>query len=134
MTVALYARASTPHQAHTQTIEQQLERLRARAGECAREQPPLEECLMFRDDGYSGATLRRPGLDAPRDAVGSARIERVLMTAPDRLARQYVHQVLLLEELLAAFRGAPADLGSLADAAAHFRTVAARYWPDLFAG
>lgn len=54
---------------------------------------------VFRDDGYSGTTLRRPGLDTLRDAVAAARVERVLMTAPDRLARKYVHQVLLLEEL-----------------------------------
>src|SRR5690349_20800777 len=98
MTVALYARVSTPHQAHTQTIEQQLERLRARAEECAREQQRSEACLVFRDDGYSGTTLRRPGLDALRDAVASTGVERVLMTAPDRLARQYVHQVLLVEQ------------------------------------
>src|SRR5690349_24808648 len=99
MTVALYARVSTPHQAHTQTIEQQLERLRARAEECAREQQRSEACLVFRDDGYSGTTLHRPGLDGLRDAVAAGGVERVLMTAPDRLARQYVHQVLLLEEL-----------------------------------
>ncbi|HET8852399.1 MAG TPA: recombinase family protein, partial [Ktedonobacteraceae bacterium] len=43
--------------------------------------------------------LRRPGLDALRDAVASAEVERILITAPDRLARKYVHQVLLLEEL-----------------------------------
>jgi site-specific DNA recombinase len=95
MTVALYVRVSTPRQAHTQTIEQQLERLRARVEACH----PEPECLVFRDDGYSGATLRRPGLDALRDAVASAGVERVLMTAPDRLARKYVHQALLLEEL-----------------------------------
>ncbi len=99
MTVALYVRVSTPRQAQQQTIEQQLERLRARIEECAREQLRLEECLVFRDEGYSGTTLRRPGLEALRDAVASAGIERVLMTAPDRLARKYVHQVLLLEEL-----------------------------------
>ena len=54
---------------------------------------------MFRDDGYSGTSLRRPGLDALRDAVASAEVDRVLITAPDRLARKYVHQVLLLDEL-----------------------------------
>jgi site-specific DNA recombinase len=43
--------------------------------------------------------LRRPGLDALRDAVAGTEVERVLMTAPDRLARKYVRQVLLLEEL-----------------------------------
>ncbi|HEU0025789.1 MAG TPA: recombinase family protein, partial [Ktedonobacterales bacterium] len=101
MTVALYARVSTPHQAQTQTIEQQLERLRAwaAAGASAGEQSRSEECLVFRDAGYSGASLHRPGLDALRDAVACARVERVLMTAPDRLARKYVHQALLLEEL-----------------------------------
>jgi site-specific DNA recombinase len=99
MTVALYVRVSTPRQTHTQTIEQQLERLYARQEACATQaQRPLE-CLVFRDDGYSGATLRRPGLDALRDAVASGGVEWVLMTAPDRLARKYVHQVLLLEEL-----------------------------------
>ncbi|HEX6817953.1 MAG TPA: recombinase family protein, partial [Ktedonobacterales bacterium] len=104
MTIALYARVSTPRQTHTQTIEQQLERLRARvrgAEGSAHPAHPADgaDYLVFRDDGYSGATLRRPGLDALRDAVASARVARVLMTAPDRLARNYVHQVLLLEEL-----------------------------------
>jgi site-specific DNA recombinase len=114
MTVALYVRVSTPRQAHTQTLEQQLERLRARVEACH------PECLVFRDDGYSGATLRRPAppcaalrrpappcaalgstrcVTPSRDAVASAGVERVLMTAPDRLARKYVHQALLLEEL-----------------------------------
>jgi site-specific DNA recombinase len=97
MTVALYVRVSTPRQTYTQTIEQQLERLRARVQECDPEQ--RAEYVVFRDDGYSGTTLRRPGPDALRDAVASAEIERVLMTAPDRRARKYVHQVLLLEEL-----------------------------------
>jgi len=99
VTVALYARVSTPRQTHTQTIEQQLERLRTRVDKYISEQEHPQECLVFRDDGYSGTALRRPGLDALRDAVASAGIERVLMTAPDRLARKYVHQVLLLEEL-----------------------------------
>src|SRR6185295_16463924 len=49
--------------------------------------------------GHSGATLRRPGLDRLRDAVTSAHFERIVITAPDRLARNYVHQVLLVEEL-----------------------------------
>lgn len=54
---------------------------------------------MFRDDGYSGASLKRPGLDRLRDRVADRTLDRVLLTAPDRLARNYVHQVLLLEEL-----------------------------------
>jgi site-specific DNA recombinase len=100
MTIAqcdLYARVSTPRQTHTQTIDQQLERLRARVAECGAESSAA--CRVFRDDGYRGTTLRRPGLDALRDAVAGTEVERVLMTAPDRLARKYVRQALLLEEL-----------------------------------
>ena len=96
MTVALYVRVSTPRQAQTQTIDQQLDRLRLRVQECGE---ALPDDAIFRDDGYSGTTLQRPGLDALRDAVAAAAVDRVLITAPDRLARKYVHQVLLLEEL-----------------------------------
>jgi site-specific DNA recombinase len=58
---------------------------------------PIEH--IFRDDGYSGASLKRPGLDRLRDLAGTGAFDRVLLTAPDRLARKYVHQVLLIEEL-----------------------------------
>ena len=37
--------------------------------------------------------------DSRRDAVAAAAVDRIFITAPDRLARNYVHQVLLLEEL-----------------------------------
>lgn len=96
MRVALYARVSTTRQAQAQTIEQQLQRLQAHARE---HEWTLAERQIFRDDGYSGASLQRPGLDALRDQAGVAEFEVVLVTAPDRLARKYVHQVLLIEEL-----------------------------------
>ena len=54
---------------------------------------------IFRDDGYSGATLNRPGLDRLRDAVRAGEVEQVLVTDPDRLARNYVQLMVLLEEL-----------------------------------
>jgi site-specific DNA recombinase len=96
MRIALYARVSTSRQAQAQTIEQQLERLHAHVqaqGETVAEQ------AVFRDAGYSGASLSRPGLDQLRDRAALAEFDRVVVTAPDRLARKYVHQVLLLEEL-----------------------------------
>jgi site-specific DNA recombinase len=96
MQVAAYARVSSRRQAQAQTIEQQLERLRTHAAACGWE---LVQEHVFRDDGYSGASLRRPGLDRLRDAAAGARLDRILITAPDRLARNYVHQVLLVEEL-----------------------------------
>jgi site-specific DNA recombinase len=96
MRVGIYVRVSTQRQAQAQNSEQQLERLQAHA----RQQGwavPLEN--VFRDDGYSGATLKRPGLDRLRDRVADREVELILVTAPDRLARNFVHQVLLLEEL-----------------------------------
>jgi site-specific DNA recombinase len=54
---------------------------------------------VFRDDGYSGATLRRPALDALRDKARLRELEVVVVLSPDRLARNYVHQIVLIEEL-----------------------------------
>src|SRR6266516_3284524 len=96
MRAAVYARVSTTRQAQAQTIEQQLDRLRAAVAERGWE---LEDQHVYRDDGYSGARLGRPGLDRLRDHAALADLDIVLVTAPDRLARNYVHQVLLIEEL-----------------------------------
>jgi site-specific DNA recombinase len=96
MRVAVYARVSTTRQAQAQTIEQQLDRLRGAVAERGWE---LGEQHVYRDDGYSGASLGRPGLDRLRDHAALADLDLVLVTAPDRLARNYVHQVLLIEEL-----------------------------------
>ena len=96
MRAAVYARVSTTRQAQAQTIEQQLDRLR---GAVAERGWALGEQHVYRDDGYSGAGLGRPGLDRLRDHAALADLDVVLVTAPDRLARNYVHQVLLIEEL-----------------------------------
>src|SRR6266567_3130600 len=90
MRVAAYARVSTTRQAQAQGIEQQLDRLRAAAAERGWD---LEDQHVYRDDGYSGARIGRPGLDRLRDHAALA--------ALDRLARNYVHQVLLIDELAA---------------------------------
>jgi site-specific DNA recombinase len=96
MRAAIYARVSTPRQARAQGIDEQLQRLKAYAEQ---KDFALEEEHVYLDEGYSGASLGRPGLDALRDAAAMAEFEVVLVTAPDRLARNYVHQVLLMEEL-----------------------------------
>ena len=57
MKVACYARVSSQQQAQQQTIEQQLARLRTY---CQSQHWPWCEDLLFRDDGYSGASLKRP--------------------------------------------------------------------------
>lgn len=95
VSVSGYVRVLTQRQAQAQTIEQQLERIQTYAQQQGWR---LNDSNIFRDDGYSGASLNRPGLDRLRDAVRCGEITHILMTAPDRLARSYVHQVLLMEE------------------------------------
>jgi site-specific DNA recombinase len=96
MQAAVYARVPATRQAQAQTIGQQLDRLRAAVAGRGWE---LEDRHVYRDDGYSGASLGRPGLDRLRDHAALADLDVVLVTAPDRLARNYVHQVLLIQEL-----------------------------------
>ena len=94
MRVALYARVSTESQQARGTIGSQLAVLRERVG-LEGDEPVAEFC----DDGHSGARLDRPGLDALRDAAEAGLIERVWCLSPDRLARVYAYQVIVLDEL-----------------------------------
>jgi site-specific DNA recombinase len=96
MRAAIYARVSTSRQTRDRSIDQQVERLKAHA---ERKDWTLEQERVYLDEGYSGASLNRPGLDALRDAAAMAEFDVLVIAAPDRLARKYVHQVLLIEEL-----------------------------------
>src|SRR6266511_2752270 len=96
MSTAVYVRVSTQRQSQAQTIDQQLARLQAHLAAQGEE---LQSEQIFRDDGYSGASLNRPGLDHLRDAVKAAAFDGVLVTTRDRLTRNYVHHMVLLEEL-----------------------------------
>ena len=95
MRAAIYARVSTERQERQQTIDSQIAALSAWADEAGHE---LKAAHAFRDEGYSGARLDRPGLDALRDAVRDAEIDIVAVLSPDRLARKYAYQALVLEE------------------------------------
>ena len=95
MRAAIYARVSTERQEQQQTIGSQVAALRDWA---AARGHVLAEAHVFRDEGYSGSRLDRPALDALRDAVRDAAVDVVAVFNPDRLARKYAYQVLLLEE------------------------------------
>ena len=95
MHAAVYARVSTERQERQQTIASQLTALRAWVVEQSHD---LAAEHIFRDEGYSGARLDRPGLDTLRDAVRDGAVEIIAVLNPDRLARKYAYQVLLLEE------------------------------------
>lgn len=94
MRVAIYARVSTESQEARGTIGSQLEVLRKRV---ATEGHQL--IAKYCDNGCSGARLDRPGLDALRDAAESGQIDAVWCLSPDRLARVYAYQVIVLDEL-----------------------------------
>lgn len=95
MIAAVYARVSSPQQAETGTIQSQLDALRTRVGEAGLKLPAD---LEFVDEGYSGATLIRPALERLRDLAAVGGIDQIYVHSPDRLARSYAHQVLLLDE------------------------------------
>jgi site-specific DNA recombinase len=92
---ALYARVSSDRQKEEQTIGSQTAALQEYAA--AHHYVVPKECV-FEDEGYSGATLARPGLERLRDVINEGQIEVVLVHSPDRLSRRYAYQVLLLEE------------------------------------
>ena len=93
---ALYARVSTEVQEKEQTIQSQLAAIRRYA-----DQHGFQQCeaLTYTDDGYSGTWLDRPALDELRDHAREGRFDAVVVLCPDRLARRYAYQVLILEEL-----------------------------------
>src|SRR4051794_820049 len=94
--IAFYARVSSDRQADEGTIASQVAALRQRiATDGGLTEPDLE----FLDDGYSGGTLLRPALERLRDQAALGAFDRLYVYTPDRLARNYAYQFLLLDEL-----------------------------------
>ena len=95
MQVALYARVSTSHQQQEGTIASQVHLLKDYIREQDWHLLPHHE---FLDEGISGARLDRPALDRLRDGAQRGEFDAVVVVSPDRLARNYAHQWLLIEE------------------------------------
>ena len=93
---ALYARVSTAQQEEQGTIDSQVAALRERIVQDGCHLDPAHE---FTDDGISGTYLARPGLDRLRDLASERAFDVVYVLSPDRLARRYAHQCVVLEEL-----------------------------------
>src|SRR3989304_8687124 len=81
---AIYARVSSERQAQAGTIESQVAMLKDRV---RRDELMLDEALCFIDDGYTGSTLVRPGLERLRDLAAAGGVDRLDVASPDRLAR-----------------------------------------------
>jgi site-specific DNA recombinase len=96
---ALYARVSSEQQADEHTIDSQVAALRTRVTQDGFLLPAERE---FLDEGYSGATLVRPALERLRDVIAAGGIDRLYVHSPDRLARRYAYQALLIDEFQSA--------------------------------
>src|SRR6266446_10038434 len=93
--VAMYARVSSEQQAEAHTVASQVAAVRERV---AADGLTVSEAMQFLDEGYSGATLIRPGLERLRDVIAAGTVDRLYVHSPDRLARKYAYQVILVEE------------------------------------
>ncbi len=93
---AIYGRVSSDQQTEAGTIASQVADLQAAV---QRDGLNLDPELRFLDEGYSGSTLVRPALERLRDAAANGAIDRLYVHSPDRLARNYAYQVLLVDEL-----------------------------------
>ncbi len=96
--VALYARVSSEQQTQQATIDSQLTALRSRAQTDGHHVTPD---AVYMDEGFSGATLVRPALERLRDRIAEGGLDLLYVHSPDRLARRYAYQVVLLEEFSA---------------------------------
>jgi site-specific DNA recombinase len=95
MQVALYARVSTPNQQQEGTIASQIQSLHLYIHQQGWSLLPTHEYI---DEGISGVRLDRPALDRLRDCARRGEFDAVAVLSPDRLARNYAHQWLLIEE------------------------------------
>ena len=126
---AIYARVSSDRQAQDGTIDSQVQALRDRV---AQDGLPLEEGMCFLDDGYTGSTLVRPALERLRDQAASGALDRLYVHSPDRLARRYAYQVLLVDEFQQAgvelvFLNRPLGQGAEDDLLLQVQGVVAEY-------
>src|SRR5882672_12181834 len=110
--VAMYARVSSEQQAEAHTVASQVAALQERV---AADGLTVSEAMQFLDEGYSGATLIRPALERLRDVVAAGSVDRLSIHSPDRLARKYAYQVLLVD----AFRRAGVAVSFLNHALGH---------------
>src|SRR5215468_7070197 len=94
-TAAIYARVSSDKQKEENTVASQT----AALVEFARKEGyDVPHEWIFEDEGFSGASLVRPGLERVRDLAAEGQLHAVLVYAPDRLSRKYAYQILLIEE------------------------------------
>ena len=126
---AIYTRVSSSQQREAHTVASQTAALVDWAATLDLEVPRQ---WIFEDEGYSGATLERPGLEQVRDLAAAGDIQVVLVHSPDRLSRKYAYQVLLIEEFArqgveARFLNAPSNATAEDQLLVQFQGMIAEY-------
>src|SRR5580692_4941166 len=127
---AIYVRVSSQQQKEDETINSQIDILRRYAGENGFE---VREEWIFQDNGYSGSSLDRPGLDSLRDFVRDYPLNAVFVYSPDRLARKYALQLILEEEFrkgdvkIIFYKGKSQSITPEDNLLAHFQGIFAEY-------
>jgi site-specific DNA recombinase len=99
VSAAIYARVSSSRQKKEETIGSQTAALREHAAAAGLAVPKE---WVFEDEGHSGATLARPALERLRDLVAGVGVDVVRCYSPDRPARKFAYQALLIEEFTRA--------------------------------
>lgn len=115
--VAYYGRVSTSNQEDQKTIDNQWMELNDLAAELYGNNGYVI-VRQYPDEGWSGDTIIRPQLDQLRQDAKSGIWDAVLIYDPDRLARRYSYQELVLDELREAGKEV------------HFRTIKAPENPE----
>src|ERR1700733_5276890 len=92
---AIYARVSSSKQSEEKTIDSQIE---TRIAYAEKHGFSIPDGWIFKDDGISGSIIQRPGLDSLRDLASSGSPDTILIYHPDRLARRFIYQTILLDE------------------------------------
>lgn len=92
--IAVYARVSSAKQENEGTIETQLSAVRVYAA-----QNGFKIVQEYLDNGWSGDNIIRPELDKLRVDAKRGIWQGVLIYDPDRLARRYSYQELVIDEL-----------------------------------
>ncbi len=95
ITAGFYARVSSDGQTRGNTVASQVAALRERS---TADDAVVGPDHSYVDEGWSGTVLARPALERMRDAIAAGELDRIYVLAPDRLARRYAYQVLLVEE------------------------------------
>ena len=110
---AIYARVSSERQREEHTIASQTAALIEFAKSHDLEVPKE---WVFEDDGFSGATLERPGLERVRDLAAEGQIQVVLAYAPDGVKGCGASTLDASHVLVAGGTGSPVDVAGAAPA------------------